>query len=61
MLRLRKNGRRHHYTVDLDAPLLHPTIAGLTLRPVVEPLVEQARSEAPDICEEIKAPGQLPD
>jgi len=61
MLRLRKKGRRYHYSIDLDARLLHPTIAGLTLRPVVEPLVEQARSEAPDICEEIKAPGQLPD
>ena len=55
MLRLRKKGRRNHYAVDLDAPLLHPTIAGLTLRPVVEPLVEQARSETPDICQEITA------
>jgi len=55
MLRLRKQGRRHHYSIDLDAPLLHPTIAGLTLRPVVGPLVEQARREDPHICEEIKA------
>ena len=55
MLRLRKNGRRHHYTINLDAPLLHPTIAGLTLRPIMEQAVEQARREATDICEEIKA------
>jgi hypothetical protein len=61
MLRLRKKGRRHHYSIDLDAPLLHPTIAGLTLRPVMEQAVEQVRSEAPDICEEIKAPGQRQD
>ena len=52
MLRLRRNGRRHHYTVDLDAPLLHPTIKGLTLRPVVGPLVEQVRREDTDICQE---------
>ena len=56
MLRLRKQGRRHHYSIDLDAPLLHPTIAGLTLRPVVGPLVEQARSESPDICQETNPP-----
>lgn len=55
MLHLRKNGRRHHYVINLDAPLLFPTIAGLTLRPVVEQAVEQARREDTDICEEIKA------
>ncbi|HET9475961.1 MAG TPA: DUF2188 domain-containing protein [Dehalococcoidia bacterium] len=59
LLLVRKNGRRHHYTIDLDAPLLHPTIAGFTLRPVVEPLVEQARQEATDICQETNPPGQL--
>ena len=59
MLRLRRNGRRHHYTVDLDAPLLHPTIQGLTLKPVVGPLVEQARREDTDICQESNPPGQL--
>ena len=61
MLRLRKNGRRHHYTIDLDAPLLHPTIQGLTVRPVMEGIIRQARSEAPDFCEETNPPGQLPD
>ena len=55
MLHLRKNGRRHHYTINLDAPLLHPTIEGLTLRPVIEAAVEQVRSETPDICEQIQA------
>jgi len=55
MLHVRRNGRRHHYTINLDAPLLHPTIQGLTLRPVMEQAVEQARREATDICEEITA------
>lgn len=54
MLHLRKNGRRHHFTVNLNAPLLHPTIEGLTLRPVIERAAEQARSEVPDICEQLK-------
>ncbi|MEX0683565.1 MAG: DUF2188 domain-containing protein [Dehalococcoidia bacterium] len=53
MLHLRKNGRRHHFTIDLDAPLLHPTIRGLTLRTVVEPLVDQAQREGTDICERV--------
>lgn len=52
VLRVRKNGRRHHYSVDLDAPLLHPTIVGLTLRPVVGPLAQHARREDTDICQE---------
>ena len=51
MLRLQKKGRRHHYRVDLDAPLLHPTIEGLILRPIMEPLIEQVRANEPDFCE----------
>jgi len=50
MLRLRKNGRRHHYTIDLDAPLLHPTIQGLTVRPMMEGVIRQAREGTDDIC-----------
>jgi hypothetical protein len=51
MLKLRKKARRHHYWVDLDAPLLHPTIRGLTLRPVLADLREQAGPLADEICE----------
>ena len=50
MLRLRKNGRRHHYTIDLDAPMLHPTIQGLTIRPVMEGIIRQARMGTDDVC-----------
>ncbi len=39
MLHVRKNRRRHHYTVNLDAPFLHPTIDGFTLRPILALLV----------------------
>ena len=42
MVHVRKNGRRHHYTVNLDAPFLHPVITGYTLRDVMGALVDQA-------------------
>jgi DNA-binding transcriptional ArsR family regulator len=32
MLHVRKNGRRHYYTVNLDAPFLHPSVNGYALR-----------------------------
>ena len=32
MLKIRRNGRRLHYHVNLDAPFRHPTIKGVTLR-----------------------------
>ena len=35
MLRVRKDGRRHHYTVNLDGPFLHPSVNGYTLRTVL--------------------------
>jgi hypothetical protein len=35
MLNVRKNGRRHHYTVNLDAPFLHPSVTGYTLGDVM--------------------------
>ena len=55
MLHLRKNGRRHHFRINFDAPLLHPTIEGLSLRSLMEDAVEQVRSETPDICEQLQA------
>ena len=39
-------GRRHHYTVNLDAPFLHPTLTGYTLRPILGEVVEQTRRRA---------------
>ena len=40
MLIVRREGRRHHYTVNLDAPFKHPTISGLPLRVLMSELVE---------------------
>jgi hypothetical protein len=51
MVRLRKRGRRHHYAINLDAPLLHPTIHGLTLRPILGKLATKAKRERPDACD----------
>jgi hypothetical protein len=46
MLHVRKDGRRNHYTVNLDAPFRHPTINGYTLRPILGRLVELTRRTA---------------
>ena len=35
MLHVRKDGRRHRYEVNLDAPFLHPSMDGYTLRAVL--------------------------
>ncbi len=40
MLQVRRAGRTHHYTVDLDAPFRHPIIEGCTLRDVLGRLIE---------------------
>jgi hypothetical protein len=50
MLLLSRDKRRHRYSVNLDAPLLHPTIQGLTLRPVLGLIADKARREADSKC-----------
>jgi hypothetical protein len=50
MLQLRRDNRRHRYSVSLDAPLLHPAIRGLTLRPVLGQIAEKALREPNDAC-----------
>ena len=42
MLHVRKQGRRHHYAVNLDAPFLHPALNGYTLRPILGQIIRQA-------------------
>jgi len=39
MLNVRRDGRRHHYTVNLEAPFRHPILTDLTLRTVLGGLV----------------------
>ena len=55
MLHIRKKGQRHHFTINFDAPLLHPTIEGLSLRSMIEGAVQEVRSQTPDICEPVHA------
>ena len=45
MLHSRKNGRRHHYSVDLDAQFRHPVLEGITLRQVLGELVRMTRRD----------------
>ncbi|TMB65292.1 MAG: hypothetical protein E6J43_12200 [Chloroflexi bacterium] len=51
MIQLRKRGRRHHYVINLDAPFLHPTIRGLTLRPVLGIIAARAITQRPEVCD----------
>ena len=48
MLNVRKDGRRHHYAVNLDAPFYHPTLEGYTLRHLMADFVRQARRSMAD-------------
>jgi len=47
MLSVRRNGRKHHYTVDLDGPFFHPTIEGVNLGMVLGQMVEGERVGLP--------------
>lgn len=48
LLHVRKDGRRHHYTVNLEGPLKHPTLfKGQTIRAVLGGLVEQYSQSPP--------------
>ena len=42
MLHVRREGRRHHYSVNLDAPFKHPVLNGFSLRTILGELMEQA-------------------
>ena len=43
MLHVRKDGRRHRYRVNPDAPFLHPTLDGYTLNAVIGQMVPTRR------------------
>ena len=47
MLHIRKEGRRHHYTVNLDAPFKHPVLNGFSLRLILGQLVDQVSRGQP--------------
>ena len=42
MLRVRKEGRRHHYTVNPNASLRHPTLKRFTLGAILGDIAAQA-------------------
>lgn len=46
MLHIRKEGRRHHYTVNLDAPFKHPVLNGFSLRLVLGQLVTRCPADS---------------
>ncbi len=47
MLHVRKEGRRHHYTVNLGGPFKHPVLNGFSLRTILGELISQASGQPP--------------
>ncbi len=45
MLHVRKNGRTHHYSVNLDAPFPHPVLDGITMGRVLGQLTRRAHHD----------------
>ncbi len=45
MLHVRKNGRTHHYSVNLDAPFPHPVLDGITMGQVLGRLTKRPRRD----------------
>lgn len=41
MLNIVREGRRHHYSVNLNAPFRHPVLSGITLRMVLAEVVQR--------------------
>ena len=50
MLRIRREGRQHHYTVNLDAPCNHPVIVGYSLRSVLSQIVRDGQRRTADVA-----------
>jgi DNA-binding IclR family transcriptional regulator len=46
MLFVRKEGRRHHYTVNLEAAFKHPAMNGVNLRVILGELVARGWRES---------------
>lgn len=42
MVSIRREGRRHHYRINLDAPLKHPLWQGRTIREIATRLAAEA-------------------
>ena len=45
MLTVRRAGRHHHYSVNLDGPFLHPTIGRIPLRTILGPMMANGAEE----------------
>ena len=46
MLDVRKDGRRHRYAINLDAPFVHPCLNGYTLRAILGQISAAASKQA---------------
>ncbi len=46
MLEVRRSGRLHHYSVNLDGPFLHPTIGDMPLRTILGQMMRDGPADA---------------
>ena len=46
LLHVQKNGRRHHYSANMDAPFIHPFIGRVPLRVILGRLAAEAPTAA---------------
>lgn len=53
MLHVQTEGRRNSYRINLDGPLLHPTIGGFSLRDLLGPVLAGGSGRRSDQCLEV--------
>lgn len=53
MLRLRRHGRRHHYSIRLDAPFRHPTLDGFSIDTILGKIARTSPEDRAEICDEL--------
>jgi uncharacterized membrane protein YtjA (UPF0391 family) len=51
MLRLRRRGRRHHYSINPDAPFRHPTLEGFSIDTILGDVSRESPKDRADVCE----------
>jgi hypothetical protein len=47
VVKVRREGRRHHYVVDMDAPFRHPILNGIPLSVVLGEVVSRYARKGP--------------
>lgn len=51
MLRLKRRGRRYHYSINLDAPFRHPTLEGFSIETILGNVARESPKDRVEVCE----------